>query len=122
MIEWFSWAQIIFCLVVGLVCIGFAIARQGPNDVMVGGVVLIELALIAQLVMGIVAPTVGNHPTGNLLEFWMYLVTALIIPPAAIIWALIERSRWASLILAVAAMSIAVMVLRMQTIWFVQLI
>ena len=121
MIEWFTWAQIILGLIVGLTCIGFAIARQGPNDLMVGGVALIELVLIAQVVVAIVAPNVGNLPTGSLLEFWMYLGTALVIPPAAIVWALIERSRWASLILAVAAMAIAVMVLRMHAIWVVQL-
>ncbi|HWL59699.1 MAG TPA: hypothetical protein VNQ48_02320 [Microbacteriaceae bacterium] len=121
MIEWFTWAQIILGLIVGLTCIGFAIARQGPNDLMVGGLALMELVLIAQVVVAIVAPNVGNHPSGSLLEFWMYLGTALVIPPAAIVWALIERSRWASLILAVAAMAIAVMVLRMHTIWVVQL-
>ncbi len=121
MIEWFTWAQIILGLIVGLTCIGFAIARQGPNDLMVGGVALIELVLVAQAVVAIVAPNVGNEPTGSLLEFWMYLGTALVIPPAAIVWALIERSRWASLILAVAAMAIAVMMLRMHTIWVVQL-
>ena len=121
MIEWFSWAQIVLGVVVGLVCIGFAIAGRGPNDLMVVGVALVELLLIAQVVLGIVGPNVGNHPTGSLLEYWMYLVTALIIPPAAVFWALIERSRWASLILAVAAMAVAVMVLRMHAIWFVQL-
>lgn len=120
MIEWFTWTQIVIGLVVGLVCIGFAIAKQGPNDVMIGGLALVELGLLAQLVVAIIAPSAGNPPTGSLLEFWMYLVTALIIPPAAVFWALIERGRWSSVILAVAAMAIAVMVLRMHTIWLVQ--
>lgn len=120
MIEWFTWTQIVLGLVVGLTCIGFALARKGPNDLMLAGIALVELGLIAQVVIAIIAPGAGNPPTGNLLEFWMYLVTAVIIPPLAVIWALIERSRWASIILAVAAMAIAVMVLRMHAIWFMQ--
>jgi len=40
------------------------------------------------------------------------------IPPAAIVWGLIEKTRWSNLILATAALGIAVMVFRMHTIWF----
>lgn len=121
MIDWLTWTQIIIGLIVGFAGIGYAVARKGPNDYLVGGIALLELALLVQVVVGIVQPAVGNGPTGSLLEFWMYLITAVIIPPAAVIWALIERSRWASLVLAVAGMSIAIMVWRMHTIWFFQL-
>jgi hypothetical protein len=91
-----------------------------PSDVTILATVLVEVLLIAQVVIAIVAPGAGNPPTGSLLEFWMYLVTALIIPPAAIFWALVERTRWASLILATAALAISVMVFRMHTIWTIQ--
>jgi hypothetical protein len=46
------------------------------------------------------------------------VITALLIPPAAVFWALIERnSRWSTVVLAVAALSIAVMLVRMHQIW-----
>ena len=47
-----------------------------------------------QLVVAIAAPAFGNEPTGSVLEFYTYLVGALLLPPAAAFWALLERSRW----------------------------
>ena len=40
-----------------------------------------------QLVVAIAAPAFGNEPTGSLLEFYIYLVGALLLPPAAVFWA-----------------------------------
>ena len=118
MIDWFTWTQVASGLVLGLLAIGFALARKQPNDVTVLGLALIEVLLVVQLVLAIVTPLNGNAMLGNGLEYWMYLVTALLIPPAAMIWALIEKTRWSNLIIAVAALGIAVMVFRMHTIWF----
>jgi len=120
MIEWFTWAQVAVALLVGLACVGFAIAGRGPNDYTLAGLALVELLLVAQIVVAIAAPAFGNVPAGSGLEFWMYLVTAAIIPPAAAVWALVERSRWSTLVMATAALAIAVMVWRMHTIWFFQ--
>jgi len=120
LIEWYMWVELALALAVGLACIGFALAGRGPNDITVIGVGLVEVAMVAQLVIGAVAPATGNPPTGSLLEWWMYMVAALLIPPAAIFWALVERNRWANLILATAALGIAVMVWRMYTIWTFQ--
>ena len=120
MIEWFTWVQVFVALAVGVVAVGFAVARRGPNDFTVLGLALVEALLIAQLVVAIVQPFVGNPMIGNGLEFWMYLITALVIPPLAIIWGLIEKTRWSNLIIATAALGIAVMVFRMYTIWFTQ--
>jgi len=116
-IEWFTWIQVGVGLAVGLIAIGMTLARKGPNDVTVLGLVLVEVLLLAQLVLAIVGPLTGNPILGSALELWMYLVTALLIPPAAVIWALIEKTRWSNLIIAVAAFGIAVMAFRMHTIW-----
>jgi hypothetical protein len=71
-------------------------------------------------VIAIVAPLVGNSPTGNLIEFYIYLIVALIIPLLAGVWALLERDRWATVVLGIACLTIAVMVVRMNIIWTVQ--
>ena len=47
-------------------------------------------------------------------------MSALIVPVAAAGWALIERSRWSTVILGGACLAIAVMVYRMFQIWTVQ--
>ena len=120
MIWWFAIAQVIVAVVVGLVAVVAGLAGRRPGDVTVGGMALILLLLVAQVVIAIVAPLAGNPPVGSALEYWVYLVSAVLIPPASVFWALIERSRWSTVIMGVAALSVAVMVWRMQVIWTVQ--
>ena len=121
MILPFTIVQVDVACLVGLVCVVLGLAGRKPNDVTVLSVVLVELLLVAQLVVAIVAPFAGNAPTGNPLEFWAYLVSALVIPPLAIVWALVERTRWSNVVLGTAAFAIAVMLWRMEQIWSVQL-
>ncbi|MFT4280661.1 hypothetical protein [Microbacterium sp.] len=121
MILWFTLVLIGVAVAVGLVCVVAGLAGRRPGDVTVGGLALILLLLIAQVVMSIIAPFAGNPATGSPLEFWVYLVSALLLPPAAVAWALLERSRWSTVIMGIAALAVAVMVWRMQVIWTVQL-
>lgn len=118
MIEWFAWFQVGFAALVGLVSFGFAATKATPNDYTLLGTVLIGVFLVVQLVVGIVAPFVGNEPTGDSLEFWMYLITAIMMIPAAVIWAVVERNVVSNVILGVVGVSVAVMVARMNEIWF----
>jgi hypothetical protein len=67
-----------------------------------------------------VAPLTGNEPTGSLLEFWTYLVSAALLPVAGVIWAFIDRSRWSVVVMGVLALAVAVMVYRMHVIWTIQ--
>lgn len=120
MIEWFAYAQVGIAVLVGLVCLIAGFARRSPNDLTMGGIVLVEVLLLAQLVVAIVAPSTGNHATGDVFEFYTYLISAIIIPVAAGFWALLERSRWSTVVLGVAALAIAVMLYRMLQIWTVQ--
>jgi len=121
MILWFTIVQVVVAVAAGLFCIIAGLAGRRPSDWTVGSLALIELLLIVQVVIGIVAPLAGNPPTGSLLEFWVYLVSAVLLPIGAVVWALLERSRWSTVIMGVAALSIAVMVWRMQTIWTMQI-
>lgn len=117
MIAWFTIVQVAVAVIVGLVAVIAGLAGRRPGDVTVGGMALILLLLIAQVVVAIVAPLTGNTPLGSGLEFWVYLVSAVLLPPAAVFWALIERSRWSTVIMGVAALAVAIMVWRMQVIW-----
>lgn len=120
MVEWFTWVQIGLALVVAVLCLVNFGRKLGPNDFALGGTLLVALLLLAQIVTAAIAPAVGNTPTGDLLEFWMYLLTAFVLPLGAAFWAIADRSRWSNLILAVASLSVAVMVYRMFFIWTVQ--
>ncbi len=120
MIEWFAWVQIAVAVLAGLLCIGLGLFGRRPTDLSMGATALVELLLLAQLVVAIAAPFTGNNPSGSLLEFYTYLVSAILLPVAAAIWALIERSRWSTVILGGAGLAVAVMLYRMLQIWTVQ--
>lgn len=117
MIDWFTTLQVIVALLAGLLCLVLGFAGRKPSDLTLGSLALVELLLIVQLVAAIVAPAAGNEPVGNMLEFYTYLISAVILPIAAGFWALIDRTRWSTVILGVTALAIAVMVYRMQQIW-----
>jgi len=119
-IEWFTWAQVVVACVAGLVCLVAGFWGKLPNDITVGAVALVLLLLLVQLVVAIVAPFAGNPPTGNVVEFYIYLVSAILLPPLAVVWALVDRTRWSNLVLAAAVFAVAVMVYRMLQIWTVQ--
>jgi hypothetical protein len=120
MIEWFTAVQVAVACIAGVLCLILGLAGRVPSDLTMGAVALVELLLVAQLVVTIVAPIVGNEPTGSLGEFYIYLISAIILPLAGGFWALIERNRWSTVILGAVCLAIAVMVYRMGQIWFVQ--
>ncbi|MCU1535164.1 MAG: hypothetical protein JWR53_1645 [Glaciihabitans sp.] len=120
MIEWFTWLVLAVAVVGGLVAAVIGLIGRKPNDVTIGAIALVELLLVAQLVMAIIAPELGNRPTGSLLEFYVYLVSAMLIAPLAVFWALVDRTRWSTVVIGVACLAIAVMVYRMDIIWRVQ--
>lgn len=117
MIEWFTWLQFGIGTAVALFCIILGIARRIPNDYTIGAIALVELLLLVQLVVAIIAPFAGNPASGSVLEFYIYLVVALLLPPLAVIWALVDRSRWSNIVLGAGAFAVAVMVVRMLQIW-----
>ena len=121
MIEWFTTVQVAVAVLAGVLCLVLGFAKRTPDDITLGATALVELLLVVQLVVAIVAPAVGNPPSGDLLEFYTYLVSALLLPIAGGFWALVERSRWSTVVLGVVCLAIAVMVYRMNVIWFVQL-
>lgn len=121
MILWFTIAEVVVAVAAGLLCLIAGLAGRRPSDLTVGALALLELLLIVQVVVAIVAPFAGNAPTGSALEFWVYLVSAALLPVAGVGWALLERSRWSTVIMGIAALAVAVMVWRMHVIWTVQI-
>ena len=121
MILWFTIAQIVIAVAAGVFCLIAGLIGRRPSDFSVGALALVEVLLVVQVIVAIVAPLAGNPPTGDLLEYWVYLVSAVLLPIGAVLWALMERSRWSTVILGVAALAIAIMLWRMQVIWTIQI-
>ncbi|MGK2852508.1 MAG: hypothetical protein ACSLE3_00125 [Microbacteriaceae bacterium] len=122
MIEWYYGILLAVCLTVGVVLTVAGLFGVRPNDLVLAALALVELLLVGQVVIAIIAPLVGNVSVGSVLEFWIYLITAALIPPLAAFWALIERTRWATVVLGVAGLALAVMSYRMFQIWTVPLV
>lgn len=120
MILWFTLTQIAVACAAGLFCVGAGLAGRRPSDWTVGSLLLVELLLIAQVIVAIIAPLAGNPPTGDLLEFWVYLISAVLLPIGGTAWALLDRTRWSTVILGVIGLSLAIMLWRMQAIWTLQ--
>jgi hypothetical protein len=121
MISWYADIEIAVAVLAGLLCLILGLVGKKPGDLTMGAAALVELFLVAQLVISIVSPLAGNSPTGSLVEFYLYLIAALVIPLLAGFWALVERDRWSTVVLGIACLAIAVMVVRMNIIWTVQI-
>lgn len=117
MILWFAIVLIVIALAGAALCLVWALRKRGPDDWTMGATLLVGVLLVVQIVISIVQPLVGNAASGDPLEFWMYLIVATLLPFGAGFWALMDRSRWANLVLAVVHFSVAVMTYRMLVIW-----
>lgn len=122
MISALMLAQAIALGVIGAIVAIIGLTKRPFNDFVLGAAALSLLTLVVQAVVSFIAPFTGNGPTGDLLEYWTYLLTALVIPPGAVLWALVDKQgRWSTLIVGIGILACAVMVYRMHQIWFVQI-
>lgn len=117
MILWFGIVQIVAAVLAAGVCLWVFLRGRAPNDFSLGSTLLVGILLLAQVVVAIAAPLSGNSPDGDLLEFWMYLISAVVLPFGAALWALIDRRRNANLVLILVNLAAAVMLYRMLVIW-----
>jgi hypothetical protein len=80
-----------------------------------GGAV-IEGAVLVQGVVAVVQGASGSGP-GDPVLFWGYYATTLVILPVAAAWAFAERTKWSSVVLLVASLTVAFLEWRMWQIW-----
>jgi hypothetical protein len=80
------------------------------------GLGLIELALIAQAVVAVVRLVDGER-ADEMPTFIGYVVASLLVLPIGAALAIMERSRWGSVIVGVASLVIAVVILRLRQVW-----
>lgn len=117
MILWYAIAVMAVAGAGAVLCLVAGLRKRAPDDFTMGATLIVTLMLLAQIVISIVAPFMGNHASGDPLEFWMYLIVVFLIPPIAGVWALVDRTRWATLVLGLVHITVVVMVYRMLVIW-----
>lgn len=118
MIEWFTTVQIAVALMAGTALAILSLARRKPSLISLGILAVSEVLLLVQLVASIVLVSGGARAKTDTIEFFGYLLVALMIPAGAAFWALVERNRWSTMVLGVAALTVAIMLGRMAQIWF----
>lgn len=77
---------------------------------------VLEIVLLVLLVGGSVALGRTARDVDGVL-FISYLVTMVVIPPAAVIWGIAEKSRWGTGVVVVAMLTIAALSVRLLGIW-----
>jgi hypothetical protein len=107
-------------IVVALVVAGFsglmAALGRPPRLPQLVGLAAVEAVLLVQAVVAMSRMFGGDRPE-QMATFVGYLLTAVLIPPLAALLGWSERTRWGSVIVAVACLVLPVMVLRLQQVW-----
>jgi hypothetical protein len=104
-------------LAAGAFSLVLALLRREPSWWSVGSAALTEIALLGQLVFSIVLVSSGASATGDTVEYFGYIITALLVPVGSVVWAVFERTKWSTLVIGLASFTVAVMVVRMWQIW-----
>jgi uncharacterized protein YqgC (DUF456 family) len=84
-----------------------------------GQLVLAAIVELAVLVLAVVAVVrlAGGERAAEQATFIGYLLTVVLLLPAATVLSFMEQTRWGSVIMAVAGAVVAVLMLRLQQVW-----
>lgn len=103
-------------LVVGMWALWMTVRRSLVDNPLFYGVAVVEVMLLAQLVGGCVA-LAGTDRDVDGVTYVAYLVTVVVVPPAAVLWGIAEKSRWGVGVVAVGMLTVAALCLRIVDIW-----
>jgi hypothetical protein len=109
-------AVIAVSVLVGVAIVVLALLDRRPLEVLLGGLLLVELAALVQVLVVVVAVSRGQRPDSGVV-FTGYALSSLLVPPAGAVWALSERSRWGTAAAGVSCLVLAVCTVRLQQVW-----
>jgi hypothetical protein len=115
--DWLYYALLVVAGGSAALCLVLAMFGRKPSLVSVGSAALVEVALLVQLVATIVLLATGATCKGDVVEFFGYVLVAMMVPAGAVVWALAERTKVSTAVLAVSGLTVAVMAARMAQIW-----
>ncbi|WBQ05916.1 hypothetical protein [Kribbella sp. CA-293567] len=118
MYEPLTWTLVALSLAATVFALVLAGLDRRINWWLLGLLGVVEVALLAQLVAGIVQ-LAGTERDVSGPFFVGYLIGSLLVLPIGALWALAESSRWGAGALAVACVVVPVLELRMYEIWAV---
>lgn len=107
---------LVLCVVLGLMAAAHLLRRRLIDDRLLAIAAVLELALVIQLVVGLVklSGLVGDVES---ITFVAYLFTIILVPPFVIFMAIKEKSQWAMGVVIVGAFVVGVLAGRLEQIW-----
>lgn len=118
MIEWVYQAAEFIAVGGGILALFLGLIGRLPSLVSLVPLVVTALGLIVQAFVAIGVLLGGGTSKGDPIEWFGYLLTALLVAVAAGFWSLAERTKFSTMILGAANLTVAIMLLRMWQIWF----
>jgi hypothetical protein len=106
----------VLCLLIAVWLVVLIVRDRTPDNLTLNALGAVEVGLIANLVLGIVRVT-GDTGKTSVAEYVGYLVGALLLIPAGLIWSAGERSRGGTAVLLVAVLLVPFMFVRLADIW-----
>lgn len=116
MIAAYSIAVSVGCLAVAVWAAVELIRNRPITNPLFYGVAGIEVLLVVLGLIAVGTMIAGDMPA-ELATFIGYLLTALILPPVGVVWAIMEKSRWGCGVIVIASLIIPVLILRMHQVW-----
>jgi hypothetical protein len=115
-VSWLTVVVLVTATALGLLAIVYAVTRRIVDDRMLLVVGVLEVALLAQVVVGL-AQGIPRTTDFEKPVFFAYLLTVPFIAPVAVFLALKEKTRSAMLVVLGAAVVVGVLVARLVQIW-----
>lgn len=111
-----AYAVVGVTLLVMIVSAAYAARDRLMDDLLLGGLALLEVGLMAQVGIGVTR--LGALPDSETqATFAAYLISLPFIPAGTAFLAIKEKTRWAMAAIAVGALAVGVMTVRLQQIW-----
>ncbi|MGN0065880.1 MAG: hypothetical protein ACI379_16720 [Nocardioides sp.] len=116
MIDPLQTVLIVCSLLLAAVVLVYVVLDREPDWTLLGITGVVELLAVVQAGVGLVQVVRGTHQV-DAAVFIGYLLSILVILPLAFFWSLAERSRGATAVLVVAALTVAFLVVRLGQVW-----
>lgn len=116
MIELLAPALVALPLLIALAALVLAALDRPPPVALLLAVAVVEVLLVVQALVALGVVVAGERP-GSVATFLGYALVSTLVLPLGTLWALEERTRWSTVVLAGSAATAASLVLRMIQVW-----
>jgi len=118
MIEFYYITLVWYSVGVGLVLVASGLIGRTPGPISITATAGIGAGLLVQLLISAILVILGQRAATDTVEFFGYLIVAIIVPFAAGFWSLQEKSKYSMMVLGAGALTVAVMLYRMSQLWY----